>query len=795
MSKTIHCLMSLVIVPVMALAQGTGGEGSGTVKDSSGGVVIGAQVSLRTASGEVQKTVTTDARGRYVLPGIAAGTYTLSATKDGFSPLSQEIVVGTGPVTRDFTMSPAGFAEEVTVSFTSEQSRTALKMEAAVRDIPMTVKTYTSSFVKALDAKDASALYSYMNGINRTGEGAIDASIRGFNPVPESYNFLVNGMPGFSARRSSQNLANIERVEILKGPASVLYGRAAPGGVVNFVTKRPLFEAQRLLDLRTGTFTGKGPGFGDANSYRLGADFTGPFGATRRFLYRFIAAYDKADSFRDFADKKEDIFLAPSVTWNISGGTVLTAEGEYRRIRGPWDVGLIAPQNNIALVAPLTTAYQEPGDYENDTGGGFAAHLTKAFAAGWNLNTSWRSVTSSEDRSGLENNRAESDNRTVRRRDRHQVNDRAFHFLDSTLAKTLKAGPVVHNMLAGLTGGYQLQELDRRRFGNLGFFVNLLQPVQGLYARPANPNPGFQRSFRSWEYSAYLQDRIDLGSQWKGLLALRYDGRKTHFEQARPAGLAPGSIREGAWVPTVGVVFQPDSRWSLFGNYASSFEPNMDLQAANPLDTGRFKPTTGRQFEGGVKAEFANGRADATTSFFHITKNNVVVPISPDVNEQIGEERSQGLEFDLRLWPSDHFQAIFGYAYTDAKITEDTRPERLGALLVNTAKHAFNLWCRYDIASGRAQGLGLGVGIIWRDDRAGSIPAQVTTQGTFSVNVLELPRYFRADAGLYFVRKRYELTLRLSNAFDEFYFESSNGVVQVRPGRPRELGLSLRVRL
>src|SRR5207253_10178941 len=122
----------------------------------------------------------TDARGRYRFEGVPAGTYTVIAFRDGFTASAQELKVGAGEVTFDFTLSPAGFSEEVTVSFTGEHATTALKSDAAERDTPFTIKSYTNSFIRAIDTKQVAELYTYMNGISRTGNGAYDTTIRGF---------------------------------------------------------------------------------------------------------------------------------------------------------------------------------------------------------------------------------------------------------------------------------------------------------------------------------------------------------------------------------------------------------------------------------------------------------------------------------------------------------------------------------------------------------------------------------------------------------------------------------------
>ena len=780
-------------------AQSSESDVSGTVTDTTGGVLVGASVTLRDSSGKTVQSSPTDARGRYRLEDIAPGSYTLFIYKDGFSPLTEEIRVEAGAVAKDATLSPASFSDEITVSFTGEQARTALKMDAAVKDIPMTVKSYTNAFVKALDVKTVNEMYTYMNGINRTGDGVYDTAIRGFTSNQEANNMQMNGMPGFAARQSAPSISNVERIEVLKGPASVLYGRATPGGLVNIITKKPQVERANVVDLRMGTFGGgQGPGIGDRNSYRVGGDFTGPLGSSNRVLYRFIASYDSLHSFRNFVDDT-DLLVAPSVSFNLGAGTMLTVEAEYRNLDKKLDQQLMAPINDINFVAPINVRYQEPDDKELDEGTAVAANFAKGFANGASLTVNWRSVFHEDIRRGLENNRVEADNRRVRRRDRDQMNDRRYHFLDTTLTQKFGRGSMVHHVLFGLGGGFENRDFDRLRFGNVGFFVDLISPVYGQYTLPANPNPGFHRLTELWNYNAYVQDRIDLGEKWKGLVALRYDRLDTDLQELRLAD--PDLSRsDDAFVPTGGLVFQPTRQLSLYGSFAKSFEPQavtaFDVNGQNP-----FVPEEGRQYEFGAKSEFANGKAEATVAYFDIVKNNVLVTLASGASEQNGQESSHGFEADLRLQPLTSLQTILGYTFTDATVTEDRDPVRVGAQLINSARHAFNAWGRYDIPSGAARGLGLGLGVIYRGYRPGSFPNQVVRTGEpvpgqpVAQRVLDLPAYFRLDSSVYYVKSRYEVTLKVTNLLDEKYYESAFNLLQVRPGRPREIGLSLRVGL
>ena len=281
----------------------------------------------------------------------------------------------------------------------------------------------------------------------------------------------------------------------------------------------------------------------------------------------------------------------------------------------------------------------------------------------------------------------------------------------------------------------------------------------------------------------YAQLEWQFAPRWNLLAGVRYDRRESEEQELR---INP-RVREktsDAVLPLVGLVFQPTPAFSLYGSFATSFTPPppgaTDARGENP-----FGPERGRQFEAGVKAEIGQGRGEATLSFFEITKDDVLITlVAQAVNDQIGQERSRGLEATLSHRILDNWQVIAGYAFADSKVTEDSDPVRVGSRIANGPRHSANLWSRYDVRGGSLAGLGFGVGLVYTGQRAGTIRASTST-----LPVLSLPSYFRLDTGLYYVARRYELTLRVVNLLDELYYESNLGTgttsLNIRPGSPR----------
>src|SRR5262249_7590158 len=249
---------------------------------------------------------------------------------------------GTGEMAPlDVELELASFKDEVTVAFTADTAAGTMKLDTPLADVPLAGQSYTGSFMKAIESTNVGDLYNSATGISGSGNPAIDFVIRGVR-ASIAGNIQYNGLPGLAARFGSPSTANVERIEVLKGPSSVLYGQAQPGGLINIVTKKPQAERANVLDIRSGTFFGTGPGFADRNKYHLAADFTGPFDQSHKLLYRFVASYDDDNEFRAFSENK-DLYLVPSVSWLGWNGAVINLEFEYRRTRTAFDSGLVAP--------------------------------------------------------------------------------------------------------------------------------------------------------------------------------------------------------------------------------------------------------------------------------------------------------------------------------------------------------------------------------------------------------------------------------------------------------------------
>ena len=714
-------------------------------------------------------------------------------------------------------------------SFLGAGAESAMKLDVPVRDTPFSVSSYTDSFMKAIETTNIADMYNYMTGVKRNGNTGYDLNIRGFKTSGNDRNaIMVDGLPGLGVRFGSPPTIGVERVEVVKGPASVLYGNAQPGGFVNMTSKKPKSTWAGTVELRGTGYSGAGLGLGDATGYDAAIDVTGPIDETRRFLYRLVAQKIDKDTFRTDAYNK-GTYVAPSLTWNIAGETFLTASVELRESTSAYDTYLVAPDRDINRVAKIVTRYQEPSDTLEEEGKTATLAFSHTFANDFQFSARYRSVRQQDDASGFDVNSiltaATSTCRTsagtvtganlcVARRARGQHNEREYDFYDVNFILPLKTGPVSHKALVGVNGGKETADLDRLRFNVLTAAQNgnmsIYDPVYGVVGQ-VDSYPTFatgraadltHRFTESKSFGIYISDLMTLTEHWKATFGVRRAKEEQTAVELRVPGTLPSSKANSKTLPMLGLLYQPTKEWTVYTSYSTSMVPvpaaTQDIFGRNP-----FNPEQAKQVEAGVKAELLGGKLNATLAAFRIQKTDAInafacntVPGATATGtcaEQIGEEEAKGVEFELNARPVKGWQLTMGYAYSDAKVAASKDAAQAGARLTNNAKHNLNIWSRYDFA-GALKGLGVGVGLVYVGGRVGFIPTTSAT-GVVDSRLMPMPAYTVLDLGIYYSIDRYAFTLKVGNVTDKTYYESAGftGDINIVPGVPRNASLSMRV--
>jgi iron complex outermembrane receptor protein len=549
-------------------------------------------------------------------------------------------------------------------------------------------------------------------------------------------------------------LYNVDRVEVLKGPASVLYGFGSPGGTVNLVTKPPLRSPLYEVEATIGNY----------QTYEGRLDFSGPLNDPKTVLYRLNVAYRDAGSFIDFIGNRT-FFAAPAISLALGDQTTLTLEGEYsdktldsRSVVVLPAVGTVLPGPEGRRIPRDRTVYEPEGDTTIKTTR-LGYRLEHRFSEEWVVRNDFR-VTFERNR---DNNQSfflglDADDRTANRVTFRSETDSNIYNLTTDVSGRFSTGAIKHQLLFGVN----LSRLDN--FNNFGVDLAELTPLD-IY-NPIYRQPEIGRIDTVYEDGArvtdalgiYLQDQIAIADNLKLLLG----GRLDWFTQTNRNFLddTEASQSGNAFTPRLGIVYQPIPPISLYASYSRSFNPTEGRAA----DGNLFQPERGTQYEVGIKADL-NRQLSTTLAFYSLTRSNL---LTPDPNDsrfsiQTGKQRSRGIELDVsgRILPG--WNIFAGYAYTDARIVEDNNFEA-GSRLTNAPEHSFNLWTTYEIQSGNLQGLGFGLGLFFIGERAGDLD-----------NSFEVPSYLRTDATLFYRRDRFRVALNIKNLFDTNYFVSVIG--------------------
>ncbi len=582
-------------------------------------------------------------------------------------------------------------------------------------------------------------------------------NIRGFDATET--NLLRNGQIDILSGQVTE-LSSVDRVEVLKGPASVLFGLGNPGGSINIVSKMPLSTPLANADVTIGS----------NNLYRGAIDFSGPLNDSKSVLYRLNLAYKNSGSFVDFLNG-ESLNISPVVSVALSDKTNLTVETEYIKSRdsnasGIPVVGSILPNPNGTVSRNLNL--YEPSDRIEQNIIRLGTKVDHKFNENWSLNNSLLFVSRNLFQRRTDIIGLEPDNRTVTRSFSESSSENKNYALTTNVTGKFTTGSVGHQLLVGI----DLNRFDnnsplRPSFGAAS--IDIFNPVYGgSPSTISNGNFG-ESGLRQQTNSLgiYVQDQLALKDNLKFLVGGRFDFVDRQYNDFVANTSSSGS--DSAFSPRVGVVYQPTKAISLYSSYTSSFTPPGGSYFFG-VDSS-FKPERGTQYEVGVKADI-NDRLSATLALFDLTRSNVTTadPDNPAVSIQVGEQKSKGLELSLAGKIAPGWNISTSYAYTDARITRDnTLP--VGNRLSNVPNHAASLWTSYEISSGNLQGWGAGLGLFYVGDRA-----------DFD-NSYTVPSYLRTDASIFYKRDQLKASLSFKNLFNTNYFESSLGS-RVYVGQP-----------
>ncbi|GLH39514.1 TonB-dependent siderophore receptor [Pseudomonas moraviensis] len=665
------------------------------------------------------------------------------------------------------------------LSYQPPETSSVMRSSASLQEIPQTVNIIPAQVIRDQAPRNLDDALANVSGItqgNTLGSTQDSVMTRGFGDNRNG-SIMRDGMPLVQGRGMN---ASVDRVEVLKGPASLLYGIQDPGGVVNLVSKKPELTQYNALTLR-------GSSYGDGKNGSGGAfDSTGALGDSG-FAYRMIVDHEDEDYWRNFGTHRETL-IAPSLAW-YGERTKLLFAYEHREFLTPFDRGtLIDPRTNHPLDISRKERLDEP--FNDMEGRSDLYH----FEADHELNDDWKAHF------GYSWNRETYDASQVRVTAINTLNGTLTRSMDGTrnaistdrfttasLEGKVNVLGMQHDLVFGVDDEYRkIYREDLIRQKSLSTF-SYLNPVYGrevMGTTVSAPDSAQTDELRS--DSVFLQDSIHLNEQW----ILVAGGRFQEYDQYAGKGVpfkANTDSNGQKWVPRAGLVYRYTDALSFYGSYTESFKPNSTIAPLSGSSTvldGSIAPEEAKSWELGARLEMP-GSITGNIALFDIKKRNVLVANSEGpttIYSAAGEVRSRGLEVDVSGQLSERWNLIGSYAYTDAEVTED--PEYKGKRLQNVAKNSGSLSAVYDF--GNVFGgdrLRVGAGARYVGERAGN-----------AVNDFDLPSYTVADAfATYDTRvegQNVKFQLNVKNLFDRTYYTSSASRFFVSMGDSRQVSLS-----
>lgn len=661
---------------------------------------------------------------------------------------------------------------EATNGYQPLNTSTATLTNMPMLDIPQVVNTVSDKVLADQHATTLDeALYNVSNVVQtNTLGGTQDAFVRRGFGANRDGSIMTNGLRTVLPR--SFNAAT-ERVEVLKGPASTLYGILDPGGLINVVTKRPEKTFGGSISATSSSFGG---GTGQV-------DVTGPIEGTR-LAYRLTGEYQDEDYWRNFGNERST-FIAPSLTWFGDDATVSVLYS-HRDYKTPFDRGTIFDLNTKKAVdVDRKTRFDEP--FNVTDGQSDLAQLN----AEYRLNSQWTAkfdYSYSQDKYSDNQARVMAyDSKTgtlTRRVDATQGSTQRMHSTRADLQGNVDIAGFYNEILTGVSyENYDLLRTDMMRCKNVKGF-NIYNPVYGKLDECTTVSAAdSDQTLKQESYSAYAQDALYLTDKWIAVAGLRYQYYTQYAGKGRPFNVNTDS-RDEQWTPKLGLVYKLTPAVSLFANYSQTFMPQSSIASY----IGDLPPETSNAYEVGAKFDLFDG-ITANIALFDIHKRNVLYTESiggETIAKTAGRVRSQGVEVDLAGSLTENTNIIASYGYTDAKVLED--PDYAGKPLPNVPRHTGSLFLTYDIHNAFAGNtLTLGGG-------GHGVSRRSATNGADYY----LPGYFVADAfAAYKMKLQYPVTLQVNvkNLFDKTYYTSSIATNNLgnQIGDPREVQFTVKM--
>jgi catecholate siderophore receptor len=743
----------------------------GRVLDASGAAVAGARVTVHpTVQGASAFTTLTDQQGEFAVI-VEPGTYIVRVTAVGFANVSQRVTarpIGAPP--HDFILHVAGVRESVSVTadagYTLPATTSATRTLTPLRDVPQSVTVITQELVNNQLMLSMGDVVKYVPGIaaHQGENNRDDLVIRGNR---SSADFFLNGVR--DDVQYFRDLYNLDRIEALKGPNAMIFGRGGGGGVINRVIKEAGFEKLRSATLQGG-----------ANDHkRFTADLGRPL--TNALAVRINGMVEDSGSFRRGVDL-ERAGVNPTLTFRPNSQTRLTVGYEHLRDTRVADRGITSFQGRPASVDPATY-YGNPSDSEVRARVHIGSVAVEHRVGRVTLRN--RTLLGGYDRfyQNFVPGAVSADQSQVSLTAYNNASRRTNAFNQTDLTYVAFVGATRHTLVAGAEVGHQATDNYRQS----GFFNDTATSLLVPFSDPGTTVPVTYRQnatdadnhVEANVAAAFVQDQVEVTRRLQLIGGVRVDRFDLRYQNNRNGEALDRA--DDLVSPRAGVVFKPVTPVSLYTSYSVSYLPSAGDQFSSlTAVTQQLKPEQFRNYEVGAKWDLRGGLS-VTTAAYRLDRTNTrsTDPNDPTRNAQTGSQRTNGYEVGVQGQITSAWRIAGGYAYQDAFVTNATAVAHVGAQVGQVPHHTFSLW---NICQIKPR-LAVGVGVVHRGEMFAAIDNTVT-----------LPGYTRADAAAYFtLRKGLRLQANVENVFDTKYYVNADNNTNISPGAPRAARMTLGV--
>ncbi len=681
-------------------------------------------------------------------------------------------------------MTSGAYAQSPVSEDNSEIVVTGLKRQyfgdTPVKEIPQAVQFLEGKLLDDLNITRLDTALELASGVTRQNNfgGLWDSfAIRGF-AGDENFpsGFLVNGFNGGRGFGGPRDASNVERIEVLKGPNSAIFGRGEPGGTINIVTKKPVFK-------ESGSFSVAG---GSWETYRVEGDYNLPL--SDNVAIRLNGSVEKAESFRDTV-KTQKYTLTPSFLAKLSERDIFTYEMEFLKQEVPFDRGVVAVPiaNADGTISYDLGAIPNSRFLSNPNDGpikvsvlGHQAQYQHDFSDDWTLmlGAGYKDTTfegySSDPELALGRQLIDNDGRTLSRQRRYRDYSTTHMVFRGEISGKFETGSIVHNIRIGADWDRFKIEMFQARYrptaADQSYSIDIFNPNYNIPAPiPTAIIQDATEIQKAW--GIYAQDQIEITEQFK----VRFGGRYDDFSQNIDNRVGPTNpAAYTKFSPMAGLVFEPSNSLSFYASYGKGFRPNSGVDEQN----NPFAPEVSESYEVGAKFVTPDGRITSTLSLYKMNKTNVLTAdLLSGLSVAVGEAKSQGVEFDVNAKLPAGFELFLTYAYTDAGWSDDylSAGVRKDDPLINIPKHQGNALLFKNFSIGGHEAM-LGAGVTHVSKRLG----QTATD-------FYLPSYTIAKIlGSFNITDQIKLSADVNNLFDKRYYASSYSALWIQPGTPRQ---------